>query len=744
MAKKAEISSPRGGGREAGGGETSTTRREPGKTTVITQPITIGQLNRGNQSIQRWISNVKMAESLLTPQRRMLYETYLDVSIDGYVDALIDKRTRALKITPIEWMGLENDKIKENLKGPWMMQLMDLCGKRISWGTTLAESKLGRDGLIECFELIPHQNVMPERGVIMKDGYTYTEGTNVIYYREGMYANRIIELGGPRELGKLAMIAGYILLKRANLGDFSRYNEMFGMDLRVYEYEPSKPGARAEAERSAKEYGSAAYIVLPKGSSDVKFIGSNAQSSALAYDKLHDLLNKEITISILGQSLTTGGEGGGSYNLGKVHMEIQDEIAMEDRLWVEYMLNYQLKKNILIPNGYPLEGITAAFKVPDKLPKELKANMWIALAKNGLPIAKEDFYKEFGVPMPGDREVLVVSPTGGPQGGAEGGNDPDDDDEPTTGGNKPTPPAPKKPGGAPAKKQLSGSAHLTTLRAYYASTVSPLGEMPKAEGGKSRHARGVITLSYTDELNTIIDSIIERIRNGSLKPGDVDQALYELTGDRLFTAVEKGYGTPLLEAVGADATMLKALQQNVYRFSGFKSYQFVLEANALLKDAEGNLKTFDAFRSDILALNREYNINHLRTEYNHAKAVSRMASKWQKFEEDQGTLPLLMFDAVNDKRTRPAHAKLDGIIKPVNDPFWNKWLPPLDYNCRCTVRQLAEGEITAITPDGEPKPGFGVNWGKDRVVFPPSHPQFDVLPEDQQKADEGFGLTIPE
>lgn len=636
--------------------------------SIVIQDITIGQLDRGNQTIQTWFNAVKLAESTLVPDRRPLYKTYLDVTIDGYLDSLMDKRIRGVKNLPFEWLGLDNDKVKENLQGPWFLDLLTLIQQRIFWGPTLAEFTLGADGMIDTTTLIPRQNVKPEKGVIMKDGYS-DHGDSAIHYREGIYQNFILEIGKPKELGKLANVAAYVLMKRQNLADLSRYNEMFGMDLRVYEYEPSKPTARAEAERSAKEYGSAAYIVIPKGFADVKFIQSNKQSSSSAYQTLHEILKNEITISILGQSLTTGGEGGGSFELGKVHMAVQNEIALEDRLVAEYIINYQLKKNILIPHGYPLEGIKGTFKVPDTLPKEIKANMWIALAKAGLPIAKEDFYKEFGVPMPNDREVIEVPASAGspPPADPQPAN-PDDDNN-----------NPKPAGGAGAKKLSSGSAHLVQLRAAY---------------NNAPRSRGAVTLNYKSELDAIINDIIERIRNGSLKAGDVDPALYDLVAARLYKAVEQGFKSTIEGGTDLEVASLKALRENVYRFSGFKTYHFVLEANSLLSDSSGNLKPFDAFKRDILALSKEYNIDHLRTEYNHAVATSRMAKKWHQFKKDQVSLHLLQFETVGDDRTRAAHKVYDGVIKPVDDPFWDKWMPPLDYNCRCTVRQLAEGDVT--------------------------------------------------
>lgn len=680
---------------------------------MVVNQITVGQLIRGNQTIQSWFNAVRQAESTSTPSRRELYRVYKDITIDGFLDELMEKRIRGVVTLPLEWSGLENEKVKENLSAPWMRDFIRSIQRKLFYGVTVGGFNTGADGMLETWEEIPHQNVKPEKSLITLNGYS-EDDTNAVRYLEPPYKNWILQIGKKTELGKLATVAPYILLKRQNLSDLARYNEMFGMDLRVYEYDPSKPTARQEAESSAVEYGSAAYIVIPRGAADIKFVQSNKQSSSSAYETLHNLLNKELTVAILGQTLTTGGEQGGSYELGKVHLTMQDEMALEDRITAEYIINYQLKKDILIPNGYPLEGVTASFKVPDRLPKELKANMWIALAKSGLPIAEEDFYKEFGIPFPNSRAVLVVSKDTPPAPPEPPGNDPP----------KPTPPAPAgKPAGSTRAK----------LQAYYRNYTL----------GKDQ-ARGAITLSYQDELSEIIDDIIRRVLNGSLIPGDVDPKLWELVAKQLFSAVERGYGTKLTAATGTDKEMLETLRNNVYRFSGFKNYHFVLEANALLRDETGNLRGFSDFQKAVLNLNKEYNINFLRTEYNHAVATSRMASKWQRFTEDEAALPLLQFETVGDDRTRAAHQKLDGIIKPVNDAFWNRFLPPLDYNCRCTVRQLADGEASTISLDelGEPKKGFGVNWGKERVIFPPTHPQFDVDSSHQQQADNNFGLPV--
>lgn len=82
--------------------------------------------------------------------------------------------------------------------------------------------------------------------------------------------------------------------------------------------------------------------------------------------------------------------------------------------------------------------------------------------------------------------------------------------------------------------------------------------------------------------------------------------------------------------------------------------------------------------------------------------------------------------AVNDSRTRPAHRALDGIIRPVDDPFWRTHSPPAGHNCRCRLIQIdaEQAEIRSRdgrglnqpeTPEMQPDEGWGrkpTEWGE--------------------------------
>jgi len=53
-------------------------------------------------------------------------------------------------------------------------------------------------------------------------------------------------------------------------------------------------------------------------------------------------------------------------------------------------------------------------------------------------------------------------------------------------------------------------------------------------------------------------------------------------------------------------------------------------------------------------------------------------------EQQKRTLdarPWFMLDAVNDSRTRPSHAAMDGMTARYDDPIWEVWTPPNGYQC---------------------------------------------------------------
>ena len=191
--------------------------------------------------------------------------------------------------------------------------------------------------------------------------------------------------------------------------------------------------------------------------------------------------------------------------------------------------------------------------------------------------------------------------------------------------------------------------------------------------------------------------------------------------------------------------MARALDENIFLFSGFKTYHEMNDASRLLKDEDGGFKPFDRFLQDVQAIDASYNQNWLYAEYNFATASTQMAAKWADIERD-GDEYDLQYRTALDGLVRPEHAALEGITLPPSDKFWNEYYPPNGWNCRCTAVQVlkdkyptsdsdqacAAGEraTTKIGKNGENKAEmFRFNPGKAGKVFPPKHPYYKAPAE---------------
>ncbi len=66
---------------------------------------------------------------------------------------------------------------------------------------------------------------------------------------------------------------------------------------------------------------------------------------------------------------------------------------------------------------------------------------------------------------------------------------------------------------------------------------------------------------------------------------------------------------------------------------------------------------------------------------------------WQFIQQAKVSAPYLMYSAVLDSRTRWQHAAWNGIVLPVDHPWWETHFPPNGWHCRCGVIQLSESDL---------------------------------------------------
>lgn len=83
--------------------------------------------------------------------------------------------------------------------------------------------------------------------------------------------------------------------------------------------------------------------------------------------------------------------------------------------------------------------------------------------------------------------------------------------------------------------------------------------------------------------------------------------------------------------------------------------------------------------------------------------TARAAGRWERIQRNKARRPFLRYSQIQRPTKRDTHMRWHGLIRPVDDPIWNRIYPPNGWNCGCIVQQLtrAEAERRGITDDRE-------------------------------------------
>lgn len=183
-----------------------------------------------------------------------------------------------------------------------------------------------------------------------------------------------------------------------------------------------------------------------------------------------------------------------------------------------------------------------------------------------------------------------------------------------------------------------------------------------------------------------------------------------------FKELNKALDFKLGDAAGIDPKVLE-MKKNLYKFACAKSTAQLEELNHWLYDGD-KPRSWEDFRAKVVESNTKFNENWLQAEWQTANISGHHARNWQKYQEQKHLFPNLKYRTAGDNRVRKEHDKLDGIIMPIDDKFWNKYYPPNGWRCRCGVTQTAE-PISKDVPSTfkEVRPEFEHNVGKGGQVF---------------------------
>ncbi len=250
------------------------------------------------------------------------------------------------------------------------------------------------------------------------------------------------------------------------------------------------------------------------------------------------------------------------------------------------------------------------------------------------------------------------------------------------------------------------------------------------------HNHGIESVEAIDlkPWTEIIDKITKKLFDGSLLPTALDEALVLKTFSELDKAGRSGFGENWVKFDTENSPNVPKIKENLFRFSAAKSYKELAEMNGNLVDENGKIRSFQAFKDEVQNTHQLFNRTHLQAEFQTAKRSAQAARQWEEFQADKDLFPNLIYRTVGDDRVRDEHDPLDGVIKPIDDSFWDTYYPPNGFRCRCTTQPTTKPENNKPMTGAKVDKGFDNNVGKSAAFFSETEHPYFAIPKGDSKA----------
>lgn len=639
--------------------------------------------SRKASDIRDWRKAIESAEDVEYPDRTDLLDIYSDTMLDGLIISVTQRIIFRCTNSPITFSknGEADDDhpVSKMIKTPLFLEIIEHIVASKWYGYSLVELDF-KDGQIIEAELIPRKNVIPEKGLVVKN-IGDTDGFN---FHEPPHSNYLLKVGKKADLGLLNAATPYVIFKRAGMSSGAEYVERYGIPIQVYEYDPDNPNAKAEVEKAAREQGAAAFVIVPAGTKTGVHKGADGSGSAVFKDnkKLND---EEILFIFLLQTMTT--KDGSSKSQAQVHQAGEDELVSAYKLFVERVLNYQLKP-LLALHGMDVEGGEFSYADTERLSKMQLVTLLVELSKlGGVPL--EYIEKHLGIKLTPKQEQKPEE------------EETDEED----------------------KEKETEEEEIDEEEDDY------FREEEKKKDDLSRYPESCQCAHEPLSITTLVltaaeeDKLLKRIYEDRLN-GEFDPTYFNKLAAGLVQQLDKDWpASKNIDYNSPDHLSKMLMELNLYRFSATKDVALIRKANELLRSSEN----FDQFKQAVTPLLENYNVHYLKTEYETARATGQSTANYLRNMEVAEEYPYWEYQTVGDDRVRPSHQALDGKLFLAGEVGTLNM--PNGFNCRCTyVPRATKGGKTVLSEKeaiellGEDykqmkKAGFAVDRTANGYVF---------------------------
>lgn len=356
--------------------------------------------------VQVWKRAIASAENIENPKMFPYYNLVKDMSIDAHLTSQIQNRklsTISSNFVIKKANGETHQKLTDKLqKSVWFNMIIEYILDSVYFGYTLIEfNRKENEELSEGelptpnINLITRQNVIPQKGIILKD---YTDEKGLDYINAPEYGTWVLDFGVVGDLGLINKAIPHILFSRFAQSCWSELCEIYGIPPRVMKTNTRDMAALKRAERMMTDMGAAAWFIIDE-SETFEWASNSIPSTGEVYNGLIKLCRDNISLlisgAIIGQDTKYGSKG-----KEESSQESLQNLVNADQTLVEQYMNEKVLSALYAIGVLPEEKLSFHYDQVEDLSELWQRTIDLMPYKN---IPDQWIKDKFGVEVEGDR-----------------------------------------------------------------------------------------------------------------------------------------------------------------------------------------------------------------------------------------------------------------------------------------------------------------------------------------------------
>lgn len=370
---------------------------------------------RTRSDVMVWKNALSMANHPEYPKMFPYYNLIADVLLDAYTTSQI--QNRKLKTIGSNFsIKKANGETQEDLtnqlqKSVWFNELIGYILDSKFFGYTLLELNRKEKEEISAgqlptpiIDLIPRQNVIAKKGIIVKD---YADEKGVDYLNTREYGTWLLDFGKPNDLGLINKAVPHILFARFAQSCWSELCEIYGIPPRVMHTNTQDPNALRRAEQMMMDMGAAAWFIIDE-TEKFEFASTPTAGSGEVYNGLIGLCQNNISLlfsgAIIGQDTKFGSKG-----KEQSSQDMLWDLVTADQTAIEQYMNDKVLPALYSIGILPEDGLSLVYDQVEDI-----SELWTR-TKELLPFKEIDnewIKNKFGVEVIGNRETPPLGQLG--------------------------------------------------------------------------------------------------------------------------------------------------------------------------------------------------------------------------------------------------------------------------------------------------------------------------------------------